>query len=205
MRKLKPHKVDTIVVARTSVPLYLDRDKLDFFATLGLEEVRDPTIAGLRNQVAKKLRDWKPEVWEEFIAVSSSPPDRDSHHRVGTYDVRHVDITFEFFRGEKAKKLDGAWVQRLHLHDREALCAKAKRDRHYTEEFREHLEKKTDHYWVPEHYVVIPYSEAAWASLCEAERQLRDVRAKIYETVQSKQFLKHLTGTGGAFRMLPGK
>ncbi len=118
--KRKPHKVDVVEVANTTVPLYFDREQLDFFATLGLETVRDPTVAGLRELVAKKLKDWRPEVWEEFIVVRSSDPDSDGTHAYGCCRSRHVEIAFEFYRGERAKKLDGEMVERLHRLDRDA-------------------------------------------------------------------------------------
>lgn len=201
MKKLKPHKVDVIEVARTQVPLFLDRERLDFFAMLGLEEVRDPTVEGLRKLVAIKLKNWRPETWEEFIAVKSSEPHSDGRNQIGSFITRHIEITFEFFRGERAKKLDGNLVERMHRLDRqEKISSCHSRDRKLVEDS---LVKQTYRHWVPDGFVVLPYSDAAWAKLCDAEQQLREVREKIFKTVQSKQFLKALTGNNALGLLLP--
>lgn len=194
----KPQKLGTVEVARTTVPLFFDRNELDFFAKIGLEEVRDPTAAGLLAKVTQVLKDWKPETWEGFIAISSEPPDGEVSHFIGRLSTRNVRLTFEFFRGEKAKKLDGEWVCRMHPGDREERCRKVRGlSAVEIESRRRELETRTERFWVPDDYVVVPYSEDVWARLCEAERQLREVRARIYRVVQSKQFLKGLTGAGG--------
>lgn len=200
--KRKPHKVAVIEVARTSVTLFLDREKLDFFAVLGLEEVRAPDIDGLRELVAGKLKNWQPEVWEEFIVVRASP-DSSGHHVLGLFTSRQVEITFEFYRGERAKKLDGKTVERLHRLDREKRLNMYRHCADYDAE-KKRLEAKTTQHWVPDAFIVLPYSDAAWAQLCRAESQLREVREQIFKTVNSKQFLKMLEN-GSVVGLFPGR
>lgn len=118
-RLLKPQKVDHIVVGagRVAVDIMLDRNRLDFFATLGLDEVRAPTAKECKEKARELASAWRPTTWEGRIRV------RVTHGSSGYYIHDHradnIEVQLVFYRFERAQKLDGDWVERVHTIDYE--------------------------------------------------------------------------------------
>lgn len=193
MRQRKPQKVDTISLGRSrmAVDLFLDRNSLDFFAKLGLETVRDPTVEGLRAKAREAWANWQPEVWDEFIFVSVGGS-VGAQDFVGRGQTQNASMDIHFYRREVATRLDGEKVERVHRLDREERIRKLPSK--YRQKEREHLETDVAKHWAPEDYVQLAYSDAAWSNLCLLRDQLAEMAAQAEKFVRRADFAKKISG-----------
>lgn len=200
VRKLKPQKVKTIYVskAKHSVEVFLDRDKLDFFAELGLEQVRHPTVEGVVQAAFKQWKDWMPEVWEEVILVNPKLLDY-SNISAGRIDAQHVGMSLEFLRKEVSKKLDGSQIERMHRLDREEAVRRVPRE--YRKQKALDLET-VSRCFGDDDYVQVPYSDAAWQNLCAIRDQIEELARRAQKIFERKDFPKLINSS--SLKLLPG-
>jgi hypothetical protein len=190
-RELKPQKVDDVhsPSRRLKVDLMLDRNKLDFFARVGDEEVRAPSIDELRPLAREMAAKAESYTWERVILVEIKEGwwDRHHHRGFGTRRERDPDVEptgasveVEFDRVERARSpFDGKWVARQHPLDFEAG------------EPDEYTRKRREQFADFIHYgdvnkTVLPYSEETWAGLCAIRKAIDELRDKLAALVERK-------------------
>ena len=190
-RELKPQKVDEVhsPSRNVRVDLMLDRNKLDFFARIGDEEVRAPSIDELRplaREMAGKAENYE---WEGIILVGIKECWWDQHHHRGFGTRRERDpdvdptgasVEVEFDRIERARSpFDGRWVARQHPIDFEA------------NEPDEYARKRRAQFADFIHYgdtdkTVLPYSDETWAGLRAIRKAIDELRDKLVALVERK-------------------
>lgn len=179
-RNLKPQKVETITVGSRgagnacSANLMLDRNKLDFFVKLGLEEVRASTANECRKKAYEHFSKWKPETWEPMIAVLMEC-DGDTDRSYGQLRAVSTDLSFVFYRFERAKMLDGEYLEREHSEDR--------RHGDVSDSWRFHESHDT---------VYLPYKTETWAGLQALRGAIIDARRKLISILERPDLEKAL-------------
>jgi hypothetical protein len=195
-RKLKPQKVDSVSAGQAQVDVYLDRNKLDFFAKLGLEEVRAPSAEECRLLARDLAQRWRPEEWEPFILVERRVKD-DAMYHMALGVSESFGVTLVYRRLERARRLDGVVLERTHELDyQEKLAGMGnERDRKFMREQREKLRDCRQSYG-RNNEVALPYSDETWAALGRIGDSIEHAARQLGEMLAAPDADKRLQSVG---------
>ncbi len=196
-RKLKPQKVKTLEhggFLPIQVDIMLDRNTLDFFFDTDgsingrkrAESIEE--IIPLAREYMKMLAviEWEPviEVWHETRYGQAS-----YYGEAKREDAKpdRCDVELSFERYERGK-YNGEWkVKRKHLLDVDP-----------DDGFEMNQREQNKGTWYGGHGTVIPYSDAAWATLHAIVQGVHDLNAKLEALLGDENTAKHLLERMGA-------
>lgn len=216
-KKLKPYVVDRVddYSTKTKVDILLDREAKDFFAVIGLEEVRAPTAKECAKLARAELYRQRQFSWKKMIEVRTGQ--RYSHHE--TDDSRDADLMLSFERFEQTQKADGTLLERPYRSPAEDAKETAAREGFDpakpfeavrvsgplgTNEKLRGDDVSTSHRTGS----LLPYSDEAWTTLLRLKKTINEVRKKLEELLSQKNIEANLakallTMGGGALVVAP--
>jgi len=212
-RALKPYVVDKLQTKHGWVDILFDRDRKNFFAKVGDEELRADTINEVKEKAQAELEKVIRYVWEPVITVGSDlskwekpdafePLDREKMNDVEV----HVKLSFErleraLVRGNDTagitkvnRRYDGSnkrqdrWFTRSHSKDFEQSLKGWEKDAEEMRRLRAVGDGAREYHGDWNDVAVIPYSDEAWEGLCRVADVLRNARSSI----------RHIVRGGGA-------
>lgn len=192
-RLLKPQKVDHVVVGngRIAIDIMLDRNNLDFFAKLGLDEVRATTAKECKDKARQLASAWRPTVWEGRIRVRMTQGNREWY--INRFEAKSMQLELIFYRFERAQKLDGTWVERTHELDFEASIE----DGDWHNKRKEHRDRGgdwTDHDIEPdEDERDFAYSAELWNGLVTIQAMIASAGERLQDLLARPDFDKQIT------------
>lgn len=203
-RPLKPHKVDEVRSPNglITMPVYFDRDKKDFFVAVGEgrdEEVRADSVSEVKQLARDAMAKMIPYKWEGIVIVEVGQTWKEENRS----SKQGAQVGFGFDRRERSPHptRPGHFVYRKHTIDFERVNG----DSEFARKKRERNEE-TDHYWVSQGDVVLPYSEELWNGLLAMQAALDEAGAKLKALIEGSSFadrLRLMAKHGAAPPMLP--
>lgn len=164
-RTLKPQKVGEVRHDKTRmvVDIMLDRNKLDFFAKVGTEEIREDTAPKCKEAVLEKMASMVQYKWEPMIIVrhDNHRPDPKERWRSHSDDARYTraQVEFKFRRLERSPSPSGkGFVERKHILDVNAS------DEYEMKRREEEQDVQNFAMWEME-FEIVPYTEETWNGL----------------------------------------
>jgi hypothetical protein len=204
-RPLKPHKVDEVRSSNglIELPVYFDRDKKDFFVTVGDDrdgQVRADSIPEVKRLAREAMAKMIPYKWEGFIfvEVGRTWKEENRNHKNGS------QVGFSFTRMERSPHPTKPehFVYRKHAIDFEAT-SNPDGPSEYARLRRERNENFED-FWVGDE-VVLPYSDELWNGLLAMRAALDEAAAKLKALIEGSGLADQLRlmAKQGAPPMLP--
>jgi hypothetical protein len=173
-RSLKPQKITDVrhrTIKTMTVDIMLDRNKLDFFFTVGATQTRAESADEAIRLARLQLDKFTGVVWESVICIIHKSDDGNGYNYNGRKNQKPnprsagMDLTYKRFeRGSLNGKYE---LKRKHLLDCDAYDLK-QRENNAT----------GDHYWERDG-AVIPYTEEAWAALAQMVQAIHGINARL--------------------------
>jgi hypothetical protein len=201
-RPLKPLSVGSVTLqgSRMTAEVFLDRDRLDFFAKVGETTVRGETADACKSATRRALETFGGFVWEKLIEASIDDMPQWNHSSKDG-KPRHFEMKGTFSRFERAKKaiitpgrslyLRRPFLEDLDENDQEEQL---KEELRFSSEWHDQADNE---YIKPEERdLVIPYTPGLWSALLAIEETVETARLHVKMLLEPKDAGKKLLAIG---------